>query len=107
MKMANLQGMDNIFGAMEAFSKEILLMAWDMARVFGKKGQEIRIVTKDFIVTIKNGEKEFLFGKKGIFTKGIIKEIREMDLVLWNGPTAVIIEGIGLMEYNMVRVIVF
>jgi hypothetical protein len=27
MKMANLQGMDNIFGAMEAFSKEILLMA--------------------------------------------------------------------------------
>jgi hypothetical protein len=53
-----------------------------MARVFGKKGQEIRIVTKDFIVTIKNGEKEFLFGKTGIFTKGIIKEIREMDLVL-------------------------
>jgi hypothetical protein len=73
--MVNLQAMVNIIGIMVAILKETLSMALEMGKDLGKKVLETVIAMMVSIGTIRNGEKELLFGPVVMFIKGNMKLI--------------------------------
>lgn len=75
-----------------------------MEKVFGKEGQDILIITKEIIETIKNGDKESTLGLLGTFIKEVMKQMQEMDMDKCIGRMEAIIKELGLMAFSMVRV---
>lgn len=66
-----------------------------MEKVFGKEGQDILIITKEIIETIKNGDKESTLGLLGMFIKEVMKQIQEMDMDKCIGRMEAIIKELG------------
>lgn len=66
-----------------------------MEKVFGKEGQDILIITKEIIETIKNGDKESTLGLLGTFIKEVMKQIQEMDMDKCIGRMEAIIKELG------------
>ena len=73
--MVNLQAMVNIIGIMVAILKETLSMALEMGKDLGKKVLETAFAMMVSIETIRNGEKELLFGPVVMCIKGNMKLI--------------------------------
>ena len=71
MKMGILKVLGSTTGLMEAFIKEISLMAFTMERGLGNKGMEGRKVVKDNESMTRKLDKEFMYGKMEIFIMGI------------------------------------
>ena len=70
--MESLQDMDNIFGLMDVFSKEISWMVFEKEREYGEEVLEIVIVIKEDIEMIKNGDMECSHGQAVMFIKEIM-----------------------------------
>lgn len=66
-----------------------------MEKVFGKEGQDILIITKEIIETIKNGDKESTLGLLGTFIKEVMKQMQEMDMDKCIGRMEAIIKELG------------
>ena len=75
MQMGNLLDTANTIGLMAVFSKEHLKMDWEMAKEYGKEGQEIVIDIKEHTKAIKNGAMEYSYGQVGTHIKETTKEI--------------------------------
>ena len=62
------------------------------------------IDTRECTGMIKSGGREFLPGPVETSLKGFTRPMKEMDMVRCIGRMEVIIKGIGLMVFSMVRV---
>ena len=90
IRMANLMGLDNISGRMEVYTLENLKMGRSMARVNGRKLITLRtvILMTVSIPTIRRMALVSSNGKVEMYSKDVIKMMKEMDTV----------KCIGLME---------